>query len=189
MSSVQYKIGDATEPRGDGPKVIAHVCNDLGRWGKGFVVALSDRWPVTRERYFAWHRGEEPKTGPFELGAAQFVVVEPELWVANVIGQHGITKKNGVPPARYEAIQAGLERVAAFARKKRATVHVPRIGCGLAGGTWDRVVPLIEQTLIAAGVEVTVYDLAAKVAGNAGKAKRRLTEWPIENWDDYGEHM
>jgi hypothetical protein len=36
---------------------------------------------------------------------------------------------------------------------------MPRIGCGLAGGTWDRVEPVLESTLAAAGVEVVVYDL------------------------------
>ncbi|MEV6001124.1 Appr-1-p processing protein, partial [Streptomyces griseomycini] len=27
-----------------GVKVIAHVCNDIGGWGKGFVLAVSRRW-------------------------------------------------------------------------------------------------------------------------------------------------
>lgn len=160
--TLKFVTGDATAPHGDGPRVIAHVCNDLGRWGKGFVVCLSERWPITHERYFAWHRGEEPSAGPFELGAVQYVEVRPELWVANMIGQHRITYRKGVPPVRYEAIGAALAKVARFAVERAATVHMPRIGCGLAGGTWDRIEPLIEKTLLAAGVDVTVYDLPAK---------------------------
>tara|TARA_R110002111_G_scaffold227346_2_gene288919 strand:+ start:47395 stop:47511 length:117 start_codon:yes stop_codon:yes gene_type:complete len=35
---------------------------------------------------------------------------------------------------------------------------MPRIGCGLAGGKWDKVEPLIEQTLRTAGIDVYVYD-------------------------------
>jgi hypothetical protein len=35
---------------------------------------------------------------------------------------------------------------------------MPRIGCGLAGGKWSEVEPLIEEHLIAAGVPVTAYD-------------------------------
>jgi hypothetical protein len=49
-------------------------------------------------------------------------------------------------------------------RELGATVHMPRIGCGLAGGTWDRIEPLIQNRLIAAGVHVTPYDLAPNVA-------------------------
>lgn len=35
---------------------------------------------------------------------------------------------------------------------------MPRIGCGLAGGTWDRVGPIVEEELCAHGVPVMVYD-------------------------------
>ena len=39
-----------------------------------------------------------------------------------------------------------------------ASVHMPRIGCGLAGGKWERIEPLIERTLLARAVPTTVYD-------------------------------
>jgi len=42
---IAYVMGDATAPKADGPKIIVHVCNDVGAWGRGFVVALSRRWP------------------------------------------------------------------------------------------------------------------------------------------------
>jgi hypothetical protein len=35
---IRFVRGDATSPRARGPKLIAHVCNDLGGWGKGFVL-------------------------------------------------------------------------------------------------------------------------------------------------------
>ncbi|RAJ47078.1 hypothetical protein K353_00279 [Kitasatospora sp. SolWspMP-SS2h] len=40
-----------------------------------------------------------------------------------------------------------------------ASVHMPRIGCGLAGGRWERIEPLVTDRLTARGVPVTVYDL------------------------------
>jgi O-acetyl-ADP-ribose deacetylase (regulator of RNase III) len=45
MGEINYVRGDATVPSVKGVKVIAHVCNDSGGWGKGFVLALSRRWP------------------------------------------------------------------------------------------------------------------------------------------------
>ena len=39
------------------------------------------------------------------------------------------------------------------------SVHMPRIGCGLAGGTWERIEPLIVKVLCERGIPVTVYDL------------------------------
>jgi hypothetical protein len=35
---------------------------------------------------------------------------------------------------------------------------MPRIGCGLAGGTWEEVEPVVERTC--GDLEVHVYDLA-----------------------------
>ncbi|MZD09519.1 Appr-1-p processing protein, partial [Streptomyces sp. SID5785] len=39
-----------------------------------------------------------------------------------------------------------------------ATVHMPRIGCGLAGGRWSRVEPMVTERLVRRGTPVTVYD-------------------------------
>lgn len=151
-----YTTGDATAPIGDGPKIIVHVCNDVGGWGKGFVVAISKRWKEPEAAYRAWHK--DGGDLPFSLGQVQFVEAELELWVANLIGQQGIRAKDGVPPIRYEAIETGLHTVAEFAVTQNATVHMPRIGCGLAGGSWDEVEAIIQRTLIAGGIAVTVYD-------------------------------
>ncbi|MFF9208676.1 MULTISPECIES: macro domain-containing protein [unclassified Streptomyces] len=156
MSEITYVRGDATVPFGKGVKLIAHVCNDLGGWGKGFVLALSRRWPEPEKAYRAWHR--DRAANDFALGAAQFVQVEPYIWVANMIGQRGIrTGSNGVP-VRYEAIDAALARLADKALELGASVHMPRIGCGLAGGRWSRIEPLITERLVRRGVPVTVYD-------------------------------
>jgi hypothetical protein len=35
---------------------------------------------------------------------------------------------------------------------------MPRIGCGLAGGAWSRIEPLITARLTARSIPVTVYD-------------------------------
>lgn len=32
-------------------KVIIHVCNDINRWGKGFVLAVSKKWPEAAKVY------------------------------------------------------------------------------------------------------------------------------------------
>lgn len=53
---------------------------------------------------------------------------------------------------------AALGAVAAKAGEPGASVHMPRIGCGLAGGTWAGIEPLTERRLISAGIPVTVYD-------------------------------
>ncbi len=144
-----YVTGDATQPIGTGPRVIVHVCNDVGAWGKGFVLAVSKRWKAPELAF----RGLRNPT----LGDVQIIAVEPSLWVANMIGQHGIRSHNGVPPVRYDAIREALVFVASFARHRHASVHMPRIGAGLAGGDWSTIAAIIETTLV--DISVTVYDL------------------------------
>jgi O-acetyl-ADP-ribose deacetylase (regulator of RNase III) len=156
-AQIDYVVGDATDPPRDEPGIIVHICNDIGAWGKGFVVALSRRWKQPEQRFRSWACGEGPV--PYELGQVQFVPVEDNLWVANLIGQHGIRRQNGLPPVRYEAIQQGLKRIAEEAKARNAIVHMPRIACGLAGGTWDKIEPLIQAELIAKSIPVVVYDV------------------------------
>lgn len=155
MAKVNYIIGDATNPQTKGNKIIVHVCNDIGGWGKGFVMAISKRWKQPEQQYRRWFKSNEN----FSLGQVQFVQVEEELWVANLLGQHKINRdENGNAPIRYEAILLGLEKVVQFAIDKHATVHMPRIGCGLAGGTWDKIEPLINKSMVESEIETFVYD-------------------------------
>ncbi|GAA1653946.1 macro domain-containing protein [Actinoplanes couchii] len=156
MLKLKIIKGDATSPQAKGPKIIAHVCNDIGGWGKGFVVAVSRRWPEPERDFRKWHR--ERASNDFGLGATQLVQVKPYVWVANMVGQRGIRTGSGGPPVRYEAIDKCLFALAGHAARIGASVHMPRIGCGLAGGKWERIEPLIVTNLCDRDIPTTVYD-------------------------------
>lgn len=156
MTAIAYLKGDATVPVTAGEKIICHICNDVGGWGKGFVVAISKRWREPEAEFRAWHKRGE--TGGFRLGAVQVVKVEPAIAIANMVAQHGLGPSGGVPPIRYDALRECLGTLAQQATSLAASVHMPRIGCGLAGGTWPEVEALIDETLVAAAVPVHVYD-------------------------------
>ncbi|GGJ45807.1 hypothetical protein GCM10010121_066370 [Streptomyces brasiliensis] len=104
----------------------------------------------------AWHRGRAGND--FGLGAVQLVRVERYMWVANMIGQRGTRTGSKGVPVRYEAIDTALGRLADEADELGASVHMPRIGCGLAGGKWSRIEPLITERLVERDIAVTVYD-------------------------------
>lgn len=155
MNNIVYKEGDATQPIIDGNKIIVHVCNDIGGWGKGFVMAISKRWPMPESSYREWYKSQNN----FELGKVQFVKVENDLWIANVIGQHKIRKdEQGNPPIRYEAIEKGMQEILTKAKELNASVHMPRIGCGLAGGKWEKIEPILQDCLIKSEIKTIVYD-------------------------------
>ena len=156
MANITYLKGDATDPAPDGQRIICHICNDEGGWGKGFVLALSKRWPQPEAEYRRWHKQGE--SGGFRLGAIQLVRVEPTILVANMVAQRGLRAIGGIPPIRYDALSTCLEELARQASAVQSSVHMPRIGCGLAGGSWLEVETIIQATLIASDVPVFVYD-------------------------------
>ena len=156
MSRLQRRRGDATRPVGRGNKIICHVCNDSGIWGRGFVMAISARWPEPEADYREWHRSGS--SGGFGLGALRLVQVEPDIWVANIIAQHGTRPKEGVPPIRYEHLETCLLAVANQAGEIRASIHMPRIGSGLAGGDPGKIQRIVEEALRSADVRGTIYD-------------------------------
>jgi O-acetyl-ADP-ribose deacetylase (regulator of RNase III) len=149
--------GDATSPQAKGPKLIAHVCNDIGGWGKGFVLAVSRRWSEPERDYRAWHRNRA--SNDFGLGAVGVVQVQPDIWVVNMIAQRGTRTGSAGPPIRYDALELCLAKLADQALALRASVHMPRIGCGLAGGRWERIEPIIIRTLCTRDIPTTVYDI------------------------------
>ena len=155
MKGIIYLKGDATTPKAEGNKIIVHICNDIGGWGKGFVMAISKRWKLPEQSYRNWYKSKEN----FSLGAVQFVQVETDIWIANLIGQHKINKdERGNAPIRYEAVLAGLDKIGVFAEENNATVHMPRIGCGLAGGNWNQIEPLLNSAIVDRNILITVYD-------------------------------
>lgn len=147
--SLTYRTGDTTAIN-ERPAIIAHVCNDRGAWGAGFSGALSKRWPTVATHYKQWWAGAH-------LGDIQIVDVASELWVINMLAQHGLRRRNHPPPIRYTALTEALRSVAFEVTARQATLHVPRIGCGLAGGSWMIIEPILCNVL--ADIDVTVYDL------------------------------
>lgn len=148
---IKYVIGDATRPKGEGTKIICHICNDAGAWGAGFVLAVSNRWKEPEEAY------REMSPVERKLGTAMLVPVTDDIIVANMIAQHNVySDQNGLPPIRYGALRAALTAVNNAAYKIGATLHMPRIGCGLAGGRWEDIEQIIKDV---ASVDVTIYDL------------------------------
>jgi O-acetyl-ADP-ribose deacetylase (regulator of RNase III) len=164
---ITYLKGDATapvDPNRSGFRVIAHIANSSGGWGRGFVVALSKRWPQPEASYRAWAkearlRGSEQEL--FALGHIQIVKVEPTLWVANMIAQEGYGA-DGRPPVRYDALETCLTRLAQdVSYMVEPTIHMPRIGCSLGGGRWSEVEPIINKCL--ESIPVYVYDFPGGV--------------------------
>lgn len=182
MYQIKYVIGDATSPpETGGIRILPHICNNLGGWGSGYVVALSKRWMDPERRYREWaRRCSETGMRSMPMGKTQLVRVEVDsnwnpMFVANMVAQEGHKGPSNPVAVRYDALEdclhylarwiialeetrTGLRIGTAHVPLPPTTIHMPRIGCGLGGGDWARVESLILKTL-SPNWQVTIYDL------------------------------
>jgi O-acetyl-ADP-ribose deacetylase (regulator of RNase III) len=152
--TIKYLKGDATQPvsQDQGTHIVAHVVNNKGAWGAGFTAALV-KWPEAQDSYEMW-----VKNG-LSLGKTlgRPVRTTENIIVFHMCAQEGLRSKQNPIPLQYGALEVCLTTLGKVARGMGASVHMPRIGCGLGGASWGRIEPLIEERL--KGVDVFVYDL------------------------------
>lgn len=145
---IHYVKGDATDPKTPGTKILAHVCNDLGLWGKGFVMSVSARYPQCKDDYLSWPYG-------YNQGEVIFTKISEEFYIAHMIAQRGIKSYVNPIPLLYTSLKRCLLRVANFAKgMKKPSIHMPYIGCGLAGGSWEFVEPIVDEACMSLPVYV-----------------------------------
>ena len=128
---------------------ILHQVNCRGVMGAGLARAIADNWPVVEERYHSLSK-PNPKYPYLLLGRSQTVHVGGKLYVVNLFGQDGFGR-SGVH-TNYAALAKAL---ATFRLGAEVTgiltagpVYIPfKLGCGLGGGDWNRVKPIIEAII------------------------------------------
>ena len=144
MNSIRKHVGDLLSVEHG---VIVHGCNAQGVMGSGVAAQVKAKFPGA----FALYR-KVYEMGALKLGtisvfeAANTSEGRARLLIVNAVTQdrYGTDRRH----ADYGAIHRCFEHVAQTARSYQLTeVHFPLIGCGLAGGQWEIVAPLIETTL------------------------------------------
>jgi O-acetyl-ADP-ribose deacetylase (regulator of RNase III) len=154
--AVKYLRGDATQPRGVGSRIIVQVVNDKAiSWGKGFSVAVRKMWPHAQKEFTEWVL---TRRSEFKLGNVHFAGLQDSMELASLVAQHGYGPSL-FPRIQYSALEECLSKLASHAKEARASVHMPRIGCGEAGGDWNIVSEIIDEQVCRKDVDVTVYDL------------------------------
>ena len=154
--SITSVSGDVTQPRGSGPKLIAHVVNDqASRWARHSLAGqLAQAYPHAAFLFSTWVL-DDPTN--LRLGNVHLATMpDQDLTVASMVAQHGYGPSHEMR-LRYEALEACLRTVADHAARLGASVHLPRIGTGQAGGRWPVVRELIDRTMCRHHLLVTVY--------------------------------
>lgn len=149
-----YKTGNLLEATED---AIAHCCNCYTTMGSGIAPKIKAKWPDVYAADCATKRGDWRKLGTF----TKAVVEDGDLTVYNLYGQFGYSKRDqGIRDLDYNALYDALDRMGEDVVVNGGTsVGLPLIGCGLAGGNWKIVEVMIQETLVAKGLQVVIYQL------------------------------
>lgn len=149
--------------------VVAHVCNDKGGWGAGFVIPLAKHFPLAKTCYLAWFDDKDISlmsnhhfisTGSFKIGQSQLVHISDQFGVVNMVAQ----TLGGVRPLSYKWLVGCMVQTANFASRKNAKIVAPMFGSQLAGGDWNFIEKLIEDCW--SNHEVDIYYLKNSMPSN-----------------------
>lgn len=157
VEGIHMVRGDATNPRGSQePVIIAHIVNNRARsWGgKGFAKELSAKHQGASREYSAW----ASESGNGKLGQLHLAEDPGGALVASLVAQSGYGESSG-PRLRLRSLAHCLEQLSREAKRLNASVHMPAIGTGQAGGKWPPIRDLIIEMLVDQGIPVTVYVL------------------------------
>ncbi len=142
-------------------RYIAHGCNSHGRMRSGVAKAIREAYPAAFDVY----HGIYTRTG---LTVGQIVPVDCGTHVViNCITQKDSStdRELGELYLDYDGL---AECIRAIERYLDSAVPVPiafpKIGAGEAGGNWELIVPILEESAI---VQPVVYIYAPEVAKHA----------------------
>ena len=159
QDALDFLHGNVLAPTGAGTKVVCQLVNDQARvWGGGVARAAARQYPSAQQQFSQWFL---PMPKHERLGKVHFANVGIDTVIASLVAQEGYGASSS-PRIRYAPLERCFSAVAQFALDHGASVHLPRIGAGQSGGSWDTVEEIIRDTLVAQGIRVTVYDLPPK---------------------------
>lgn len=128
--------------------IIVHGCNTLGVMGAGFAESVKAMYPAVFDTYRNHYLKEGLKLG--EVVWARAIETEdkrPVLVFANALTQDRLARRKGEKVVSEDAIRDAFVTIRKAAEKTGFPVHFPLIGCGLAGGVWAEIAPIIEESL------------------------------------------
>ncbi len=151
---VKTKDADALKVSEGKNTVIAHVVNDLGLWGAGFVVPLGEKYPLAKSKYLSLLKMIK---GDLLLGQIQIVPIADKVTVCNMFAMRGVRSKSNPVPLDYGLLEKCLSTLRVWAEKNEIDIiQVPKIGAGLAGGNWNKVLELLWKTFATSKVQLKI---------------------------------
>jgi len=131
--------------------LIVHGCNCFCTMGAGIAKGIKAAFPQAYEADLATQRGDRAKLGICSF--AEFDQNGTPLIVVNAYTQ--FDWRGGGSKVDYNAMRSCMRWIKEHHAGKR--IGLPKIGAGLAGGDWPRIVTIIEEELAEENVTVVEF--------------------------------
>lgn len=159
---IDYISGDVTQPVDSSNSqhcIIVHCADDSGYWGTGGVFsALTSKSNQPKEQYELAEEMED-----LFLGDCHMIPMEDmhkgsgkSYWLGLIIAQHR-DRKNNLSGIKLASLATGLDKVYQVAKKKKASVHLPRIGHDTPDFNWYGTERMLRKKLTSKGIPTFVY--------------------------------
>lgn len=150
---IEYKKGDIIEALfEDEIDAMAHGVNCKGGFGSGIAGQLRETLPHTARDYRKKFLGSG-----WRLGDVQ-EVVSYRFIIYNCATQDDFGG-DGKKYVSYDAVYECMNKLHSICEVSMLTLGLPRIGAGLAGGSWDVIHEIIKDVFKDSKVKVIIYEL------------------------------
>lgn len=159
-TAIHYVLGDVTHPHAaQEDAIIVHCVDDSGRWGRGgLFTALEVRSDAPRKQYEL-----AGKMKDLDLGNVLLFPIDDKQsrldgqdQLALIVAQQR-DKANNLSGILLTALDEGLKKIYAAAKRNKASVHLPRIGHSTKGFNWYGTERLIRKHLASRGIPTFIY--------------------------------
>jgi O-acetyl-ADP-ribose deacetylase (regulator of RNase III) len=127
--------------------IIAHICNNKGKFGAGFSGELAKKFPESIQSYLShikvMEKLEIPTLGTIHIKKYPI----KKHTIVDMIAMDGVRSKINIVPLRYQALEKCLQTLRDYLEFNfiNAAIKMPKIGSGLAGGDWNKIVEIIDK--------------------------------------------
>lgn len=134
---ITYKSGDLLNVK---TGVIAHGCNAQGVMGSGVAKQIKAKYPQAYLDYL-----KDYQTYSDTMRTISLTAVSKNLWIANCVTQRYYGTDPHTVYVSYPSIECCFTQLKASFSVGDVTIHIPKIGAGLANGDWNIIETIINK--------------------------------------------
>ncbi len=126
---------------------IVHGCNCFHTMGAGIAKIIKNNFPLSYEADLETRKGDKNKLGTYSIAHTDYGLI------INAYTQFNYTTKK--VNCDYDAIEKVFKNINIDFKNK--IIGIPKIGAGLAGGNWNKILKIIEDNTPDVNIHVVEY--------------------------------